>query len=390
LWRNEEISSEKLEKRQCLYANISRGAFIILQLKFQIAAERLLSNKSNYKNMTKNLVFDKKNVLIIGGAGFIGSHICDQLIKNNKVICLDNFSTGDEKNIDQLLSDPNFEFIRHDITEPIDLIKFKELQKFRIEWQGIQEIYNLACPSLPIHFIKNKIPTLLANSYGTKNSLDLAIKYKSKFMHFSSAVIYGQTQDNEIKIKEENIGQVDLLSDRSAYNEGKRFAETIIINYKNVYHLDAKIIRVFRTYGPRMKLDEGNMIPDFINNALDNKDLLVMGDKNFSSSFCYVSDVVDAAVKMMETDSAGPINIGSDININITDLANKIIAILNSKSKIIYDKENNFLSLLYLPDITKARNELGWLPVINLEAGLKETINDLQASKGLKGIRELL
>jgi len=361
-----------------------------LQLKFQIAAERLLSNKSNYKNMTKNLVFDKKNVLIIGGAGFIGSHICDQLIKNNKVICLDNFSTGDEKNIDQLLSDPNFEFIRHDITEPIDLIKFKELQKFRIEWQGIQEIYNLACPSLPIHFIKNKIPTLLANSYGTKNSLDLAIKYKSKFMHFSSAVIYGQTQDNEIKIKEENIGQVDLLSDRSAYNEGKRFAETIIINYKNVYHLDAKIIRVFRTYGPRMKLDEGNMIPDFINNALDNKDLLVMGDKNFSSSFCYVSDVVDAAVKMMETDSAGPINIGSDININITDLANKIIAILNSKSKIIYDKENNFLSLLYLPDITKARNELGWLPVINLEAGLKETINDLQASKGLKGIRELL
>ena len=139
-----------------------------------------------------------------------------------------------------------------------------------------------------------------------------------------------------------------------------------------------------------MKLDEGNMIPDFINNALDNKDLLVMGDKNFSSSFCYVSDVVDAAVKMMETNLTGPINIGSDVNINITDLAKKIIAILKSSSKIIYDKENNFLSLQYLPDITKARNEISWLPVFNLEAGLKQTINDLQASKGLKDIRQLL
>lgn len=336
--------------------------------------------------MSKKTIFDKKNVLITGGAGFVGSHLCDELIKTCKVICLDNFSTGDEKNIDHLLSDPDFEFIRHDITEPIDLENLPELQKFKIQFQGIQEIYNLACPTSPKHFEKNKIASILANSYGVKNALDLAVKYEAKLLHFSSSVVYGPRRGDNSKIKEEDAGIVDFLSDRSSYDEGKRFAETIVVNYRNVYKIDAKIIRLFRAYGPRMKLNEGLMIPDFINNAMDNEDLVILGDKNFSSSFCYISDVVDACLKMMASGSIGPLNIGSDVDINISELAGKIISMLNSKSNIAHKDAILFMTPLCLPDVSKARDELSWLPVITLEKGLEKTIEDLRASKGLKRV----
>ena len=336
--------------------------------------------------MPKQIIFDKKNVLITGGAGFIGSHLCDELIKSCNVICLDNFSTGSEKNIDHLLSEPNFEFIKHDISEPIDLESINELQKFKIQFQGIQEIYHLACPTSPIHFEKNKISTVLANSYGVKNALYIAIKYSAKFLHFSSSVIYGSRDENNAKITENNIGKVDCLSDRSSYDEGKRFAETIVINYKQAYNIDVKILRIFRTCGPRMKLDEGNMVPDFISNALDNKDLVILGDKKFISSFCYISDIIDASIKVMETKLMGPFNIGSDIDINVANVAEKIISILNSKSKITYADKILFMTPLCLPDITKVRHELGWMPIITLEKGLEKTIENLRASKRLKGI----
>ncbi|MCK4553727.1 GDP-mannose 4,6-dehydratase [Candidatus Parcubacteria bacterium] len=336
--------------------------------------------------MTKRVIFDKKNVLVTGGAGFIGSHLCDELIKTCKVICLDNFSTGNEKNIDHLLAESNFVFLRHDITEPIDLENLPELQKFKIQFQGLQEIYHLACPTSPINFEKNKIATLLANSYGMKNTLDLAVKHKAKFLHFSSSVVYGPRREGNKKITEDKIGQVDFLSERSSYDEGKRFAETMVLNYRQAYNIDAKIFRVFRVYGPRMKLDEGLMIPDFISNALDNKDLVILGDKDFSSSFCYVSDVVDASLKIMETDLTGPLNIGSDVDINVADIAQKIINALESKSKITYADKLLFMTPLCLPDITKARNDLGWIPVVTLEKGLEKTIEDLRASKRLKGL----
>jgi len=331
----------------------------------------------------KTKFYDKKNVLVIGGAGFIGSHLCDELIKNCKVVCLDNFSSGDEKNIDHLLADENFKFIRHDISEPIDLRQYPELVPFKIEFQGIQEIYNYACPTSPKYFDQNKIATLLANSYGVKNGLDLAVKYGAKFLHFSSSVIYGPRRAGNPKIKESDLGQVDLLSPRSSYDEGKRFAETIVTNYREVFKVDAKIIRPFRIYGPRMKLNDGQMIPDFIVAALDNRDLLIQGDHTFSSSFCYVSDVIDASLKIMEHDHAGPLNIGSDQDINLTDLANKIIKMTNSKSKIAYQEKLLFYTKLSLPDIDLARNELGWMPIMTLEKGLEKTIYDLRASKGI-------
>ncbi len=342
--------------------------------------------------MLKRAIFDKKNVLVTGGAGFIGSHLCDELVKTCKVICLDNFSSGDERNIDHLLADPNFEFVRHDITEPIDLESLPELAKFKIEFQGIQEVYHLACPTSPKDFEANRIQTLMANSYGIKNALDLALKYEAKFMYFSSSVVYGprREEDKKEKIKESDLGQVDISSKRSSYDEGKRFGEAMVLNFRDVYGLDAKIIRLFRLYGPREALNHGNMVPDFISAALDNRDLVVLGDENFSSSFCYVQDAVDAAVKMMETEGAGPINIGSDVDVNIIDMANRIIAMLGSRSKITYADKMLFLTPLCLPDISKAREELGWMPVVTLEKGLEKTIDDLRASKGLLGVRQAL
>lgn len=333
--------------------------------------------------MSKKAIFDRKNVLVTGGAGFIGSHLCDELIKTSKVICIDNFLTGDERNIDHLLADPNFEFIRHDISEPIDIESMPELQKFKIEFQGIQEIYNLACPTSPKKFNDNKISNLLANSYGVKNVLDLAVRYEAKLLHFSSSVIYGPRRPENKRIAEDDFGHVDILSERSSYDEGKRFAETMVGNYRDIHKIDAKIIRLFRAYGPRMKLDEGNMIPDFISNAFDNEDLVIFGDEKFSSAFCYVSDVIDAAVKMMETDLPGPINIGSDVDINVTGLAEKIISLTGSKSKIAYKDKLVFLTSLCLPDLTSARENLGWMPIVTLEKGLAKTIDDLRESKGL-------
>ena len=340
--------------------------------------------------MPKNVIFDKKNILVTGGAGFIGSHLCDALIKKNKVICLDDFSTGDEKNIDHLLAESDFEFVRHDITKPINLEKLPELQKFKIEFQGIQEIYHLACPMSPKDFEKNKISSMLANSYGVKNVLDLAKKHGAKFLHFSSSVVYGHQGKINQKVKEEDIGLVDNLSVRSSYDEGKRFAETIIANYKEEYKIDTKIMRLFRVYGPRMKLEDNQMIPDFISDALDNKPLEIFGDSNFSSSFCYVSDCVDAALKFMDANVSGPLNIGSDVEVNLTSIAKKIIVKTESKSKIKHKKEILFMKPLYIPDITKARSEIGWMPVITLNKGLDLTIYELRASKGLKGVKHIV
>jgi len=334
----------------------------------------------------KRAIFDKKNVLVIGGAGFMGSHLCDELVQSAKVICIDNFSSGEEKNIDNLLANPNFRFIRHDMSEPIDLEKFAELQEFKIEFQGLQEIYNMACPTSPISFEKNRIDNLLANSYAVKNALDLAVKYKAKFMQFSSSVVYGSRGSDNSLVREDNVGVVDMLSDRCSYDEGKRFAESMVKTYKDVYGIDAKIIRLFRAYGPRMPLDQGHMLPDFISNALDNKDLVIYGDSNFSSSFCYIADCLDAVLKFMQSDSFGPINIGSDQDINVADLANRIIKLTGSKSKVAYAEKILFMTPLRLPDTSKARDLLGWMPLVTLEDGLAKTIRDLQANKGVKRI----
>lgn len=336
--------------------------------------------------MPKNIIFDRKNVVVIGGAGFIGSHLCDELVKESKVICIDNFSSGVEKNIDHLLSNPNFAFINHDINKLTNLETMESLSKFKIKFQGIQEIYNLACPMSPKNFLQDRENILLTNSIGIKNILDLVIKYKCKFVHFSSSVVYGSRQKMgvENKITETELGIVDNLSERSSYDEGKRFSESFITNYASIYGIDAKIIRLFRVYGPRMKLNDDQLIPEFINNALDNKDVVIFGDESFSSAFCYVSDVVDSALKIMNSNVSGPVNIGSDLDVKLKDIAQMIINNVSSSSKIVYQPEKMFLKPLCLPDIRKARNELSWMPVVTLENGIEKTIFDLRANRGLR------
>ncbi|NLZ74769.1 NAD-dependent epimerase/dehydratase family protein [Candidatus Falkowbacteria bacterium] len=339
--------------------------------------------------MSKQIIFDKKNVIIAGGAGFIGFHLCNELIKTCKVICIDNFLTGHQKNIDHLLANPDFVFINHDLSEPLDLEKIPELGKFKIEFQGIQEIYNLACPMSPRNFLNNRLANIQANSYVVKNLLDLAVKYKCKFLQFSSSVVYGprDLRHPEIKLKESDLGKVNHLSERGSYDEGKRFAETIVKNYRSIYNIDAKIIRLFRIYGPRMQSNDDQMIPDFINSALENKEIIIPGDEGFSSSFCYVEDVLDAVAKIMATDLPGPINIGSDVDIKLADLINIIIKQTNSQSTIRYVGSPLFVSELALPDIHQAKEELGWMPVVTLENGLKKTIFDIRAHKKLHEFR---
>lgn len=336
--------------------------------------------------MAKKVIFDKKNVLVAGGAGFIGSHLCDELIKEAKVICVDNFTSGSEANIDHLLSNPDFIFINHDINQILDLNSFPELKKFKIQFQGIQEIYNLSCPTSPKNFEANRISTIVTNSLGVKNLLDLALSYEAKFLQFSSSVVYGlrDSSDPNRKTSEDFIGAVDPLSPRSSYDEGKRFAESLVSNYHDCYGLDTKIARVFRVFGPRMPLFDDQMIPDFINDAIDGRDLVIFGAEDFSSSFCYVSDVIDAAIKMMASNIAGPINIGSDVDVSFKKIAELIIAEVGSTSQIKFEESRLFMSELTLPDIHKARNDLNWMPVVTLENGLKKTIFDLQAQKRLR------
>ncbi len=344
----------------------------------------------DFKNMSKQVIFNKKNVLVAGGAGFIGSHLCDELVKTNKVICVDNFVSGSERNIDHLLANPNFVFINHDLSTPLDLESIEDLKKFKVEFQGLQEIYNLACPASPKHFLTNRLVMLLANSLVIKNLLDLTLKYKTKFLQFSSAVVYGPRNitNAELKFKESDLGFVDQLSSRSAYDEGKRFAETMVANYRLIYNIDARIIRLFRIYGPRMATNEHQIMPDYINSALENKDIIIHGDANFSSSFCYIDDLIDAVSKLMLSDLAGPLNIGSDVDTNLTDLVNLVIQETKSKSKIVYTSSKLFVSELVLPDIHLAKDSLAWMPVVTLQNGLKKTIFDLQANKKLQGLGE--
>ncbi len=337
--------------------------------------------------MAKQVIFDKKNVLVAGGAGFVGSHLCDELIKTCKVICVDNFITGQQKNIDHLLANPDFIFINHDLTQPLNLAEIKILERFKIKFQGIQEIYNLACPLSPKNFLENRLEILKANSLVVYNLLELAVLNQAKFIQFSSSVVYGGRDLNNIgrKIKEEDLGIVNQLSPRAAYDEGKRFAETMVNAYREAHNLDTKIIRFFRIYGPRMTLDDDQLIPDLVYSAIQNKPLVIFGDKNFSSSFCYVDDAVDGVIKMAASSLTGPINIGSDVDVNVTELAQMIIKETESESPIVYSESRLFLTELALPDIYQARNNLAWMPVVTLENGIKKTIISLQSASRTQG-----
>lgn len=324
----------------------------------------------------------RKNVLVIGGAGFIGSHLCERLLHDSNVICLDNFISSGEGNINHLLKSPNFKFVRADINEKIDLESIKELELFQIKVFGIKEVYNLACPTSVKNFVKVKKETVLSNTVGLINALELAVKYQAKFLQASSSVVYGAVERG-VFVKEDYRGLTDMLDSRACYDEGKRYAESVVRTYQEVHNLDARIIRIFRTYGPRMLLQDGQMLPDFILNALENKDLTIHGNKDFQTSLCFVSDVVEACVKIMDSAVTDPVNVGSTDVYVLADVAEKIIEMIGSKSKVKFEKAQLFMRELALPDITKLRDAIGWLPIVTLEEGLRKTIDYTKAHKNL-------
>lgn len=318
-----------------------------------------------------------------GGAGFIGSHLCDRLVRNQNVLCIDNFTSGSHENIAHLLTNRNFEFIRHELTTPLSLEDFPELERFNISTFGIQEIYNLACPTSVKQFDQFKIQTIEANSLVVKYLLDVTVLYKAKFLQASSSVIYGARREGTPSFQEEMLGIVSTTNPRACYDEGKRFSETITSTYRQVHDLDTKIARIFRTYGPRMKLFDGQMIPDFILNALEGKDLVIYGDETFTTSLVFVDDVVDGLLAFMESPEAGPLNLGSSEDYLLVDVAKKIIEITASRARIVFDSPLLFMTSLGIPDIRLAKERLNWMPVTRLEEGLSKTIDYVQANKAL-------
>lgn len=348
-------------------------------------------------------IFDKPNILVTGGAGFIGSHLCEALLKGGnsatggsppkdghsasggKVICVDDFTSGSQRNIEHLFSNPDFIFIKHDITVPLDIETFPELERFKVKFQGVQSIYHLACPTSPKDFEMMRVRTLLANSHGTVNTLHLAAKYEAKYLLASSSVVYGPKQPGIKFQREDQYGPLDHLSPRACYDEGKRFAETAVATYRHHYGVQGKIARVFRTYGPRQKLRIGEMVPDFIVSALEGKELVVYGDDGFATSLMYIDDVISGLLKLMASDEGGPINLGSPEEYKLADVAKKTIELTGSTSQVKFEPPLLFMTPLALPDITLARELLGWTPIVRLEDGLKKSIEYAQAHKEIMG-----
>lgn len=331
----------------------------------------------------KNVIFDKKNILVIGGAGFIGSHLCDELIQNAKIICVDDYSSGNVNNISHLLQNPNFVFLRHDITKPLDLNAYPELELLQVRFQGIQEIYYLACPTIQLGFEDYMVQTAKANSIGVMNALEIARTYNAKFLLGSTRSVYGDPLEGQSSFAEDYWGFVDPLAERAAYNEGKRFAETLTMTYHRTYNIDTKIARIFNTYGPRMMLNAGRMIPDFVKAASSNNDVVVYGDGTAEDSYCYVDDMVEGLVALMESSINAPINLGNAETHQIIDIAKRVIAFAESKSSIMFQSEIQGLVRYAAPDITQAKRLLGWFPVTDLHTGLERTVADMIGAQTL-------
>jgi UDP-glucuronate decarboxylase len=304
----------------------------------------------------------KKRILVTGGAGFIGSHLCEKLlIEGNEVICVDNFFTGSKQNIIHLLDNPYFEIVRHDITFPLYL--------------EVDEIYNLACPASPVYYSFDPVQTTKTSVIGAINMLGLAKRLKIKILQASTSEVYG---DPEIHPQPESYwGNVNPIGPRACYDEGKRCAETLFFDYYRQLKIKIKVIRIFNTYGPKMQPDDGRVISNFMVQALKNKDIAIYGDGSQTRSFCYVDDLVDGIIKMMNSreNFVGPLNLGNPAEFTILELAKKIIKLTDSKSNIIYKPLPEDDPKRRKPNIELAKKELKWEPKIQLDEGLKKTIN---------------
>ncbi len=303
----------------------------------------------------------QKRILVTGGAGFLGSHLCDKLVKYGyDVICLDNFFTGSKKNIYHLLDKPNFELIRHDVTFPIYL--------------EVDEIYNLACPASPIYYQKDPIQTTKVNVLGSINMLGLAKRVKAKILQASTSEVYGDPEEHPQK--ETYWGRVNPIGPRSCYDEGKRCAETLFFDYYNQNNVNIRVIRIFNTYGPRMSTDDGRVVSNFIIQAVRNEDITIYGDGSQTRSFCYVDDLIEGMLGMMNgpDDFVGPLNLGSTDECTILELAEKIIALTGSKSKISYHPLPQNDPVRRKPDTSLAEEKFNWRPRVKIKEGLERTV----------------
>ena len=301
-----------------------------------------------------------KRTLVTGGAGFLGSFLCEKLLdQGHEVIALDNFYTGSRKNISHLLDHPSFELIRHDIVEPILL---------EVDW-----IFNMACPASPIHYQYNPIKTVKTSVMGAINMLGMAKRVRARILQASTSEVYG---DPEIHPQQESYwGSVNPIGLRSCYDEGKRVAETLMMDYHRQNQVDIKLVRIFNTYGPRMHINDGRVVSNFIVAALKEEPLEIFGDGEQTRSFCYVSDLIDVILKMMNKDDfIGPVNIGNPGEFTIRELAEKILKLTGSRSKIQVRQERSDDPVRRRPDISLAREKLGWEPSVDLDEGLGKTI----------------
>jgi UDP-glucuronate decarboxylase len=308
------------------------------------------------------MIHYQKRILITGGAGFLGSHLCDHLVaQGHDVLCLDNFFTGSKNNIVHLHEKPNFELIRHDLVQPIFL--------------EADEIYNLACPASPIHYQYNPVKTIKTSVMGAIHMLGLAKRVKAKILQASSSEIYGNPVVHPQK--EDYWGNVNTIGPRSCYDEGKRCAETLFFDYHRQNKVNIRVVRIFNTYGPRMHPRDGRVISNFIIQALTNQDITVFGDGAQTRSFCYVDDMIDGLVRMMNAPDnfIGPINLGNPNELSILEVAKLIISLTGSNSKIIFEPLPQDDPLKRRPDITLAKEKLDWEPKLDIKTGLKRTID---------------
>jgi len=303
-----------------------------------------------------------KRILVTGGAGFLGSHLCDKLLaQGHDVLCIDNFFTGTKRNISHLLDNPRFELMRHDVTFPL--------------YVEVDEIYNLACPASPIHYQHDPVQTTKTSVHGAINMLGLAKRVRAKVLQASTSEVYG---DPEVHPQVEAYwGRVNPIGIRSCYDEGKRCAETLFFDYHRQHQLRVKVVRIFNTYGPRMHMNDGRVVSNFIMQALRGEDITIYGEGHQTRSFCYVDDLLEAMVRMMGTGDqfAGPVNIGNPGEFSMIELANKVIELTGSSSKLVRQPLPPDDPKQRRPDISLAKQELGgWEPKIALEEGLKKTI----------------
>ena len=300
-------------------------------------------------------------ILITGGAGFLGSHLADRLLEDgNEIICMDNLFTGSKRNIAHLMQNPNFEFLRHDVIDP-----------FKLE---VDQIYNLACPASPVHYQYNAIKTIKTSVMGAINCLGLAKRVNARVFQASTSEVYG---DPEVHPQPESYwGSVNPIGIRSCYDEGKRCAETLFFDYHRQNGVDIRIVRIFNTYGPRMSPQDGRVVSNFIVHALRGEDITIFGDGSQTRSFCYYSDLIDGFVHLMEQDKlVGPVNIGNPGEFTMLELAEKVIHLTGTQSRIVYEALPEDDPKQRQPDIELAKTELGWEPRVSLDEGLVETID---------------